>query len=120
MPGDRRLIPAHAGKTLGLISTDGITKAHPRSRGENIARDIEAWGDYGSSPLTRGKLRAHERREMERMAHPRSRGENQRSSDRDRAEGGSSPLTRGKLRAIAVVDLSDRLIPAHAGKTLIP
>ena len=31
------LIPAHAGKTVGSLQPGATTKAHPRSRGENIA-----------------------------------------------------------------------------------
>ena len=56
-PGSRgrRLIPAHAGKTLYASSLLGPAEAHPRSRGENAA---STWGGNefpGSSPLTRGK-----------------------------------------------------------------
>ena len=72
-----RLIPAHAGKRvvveeplvgLGLIPTHtGKTRlpaysyawcrAHPRSRGENVRTPCAFSLPYGSSPLTRGKLR---------------------------------------------------------------
>ena len=34
----RRLIPAHAGKTMGVVETRPGTAAHPRSRGENTSR----------------------------------------------------------------------------------
>ena len=91
----------------------------------------------GSSPLTRGKLRAHvlparrrglipahagktvdtARVDTHARAHPRSRGENLDTRERGRSSPGSSPLTRGKR-----VDAHGRvqragLIPAHAGKT---
>ena len=33
---DTGLIPAHAGKTWGIMSTSGRSPAHPRSRGENF------------------------------------------------------------------------------------
>ena len=33
----RRLIPAHAGKTTTLLGTEAASRAHPRSRGENIS-----------------------------------------------------------------------------------
>ena len=91
-----RLIPAHAGKTSKRAARRRGGGAHPRSRGENqLHRHV---GDLtlGSSPLTRGKLGAHDRaREPRRLipahagktlrrvsdvdttaAHPRSRGEN--------------------------------------------
>ena len=50
-----RLIPAHAGKTR--VARDGCrrSRAHPRSRGENILPALEPLGGVGSSPLTRGK-----------------------------------------------------------------
>ena len=92
----------------------------------------------GSSPLTRGKraasatqnrvqglIPAHAgktsspaARQRTYPAHPRSRGENAFS----RAEGpgclGSSPLTRGKRVPGGPQLGADRLIPAHAGKTM--
>ena len=91
-----RLIPAHAGKTMEIITSKPVTGAHPRSRGENhVAATPRAEGT-GSSPLTRGKLDrggadlgshrlipAHAGKtfcsaSLIRLnaAHPRSRGEN--------------------------------------------
>ena len=37
LPRARRLIPAHAGKTLGLDRAEHRAEAHPRSRGENTS-----------------------------------------------------------------------------------
>ena len=112
-----RLIPAHAGKTLGRRQPPVTYSAHPRSRGENLSDGHELACARGSSPLTRGKQRprnarhedarlipAHAGKTSARVtraflpgAHLRSRGEN--VSFRFRRE----PLSR--------------LIPAHAGKT---
>ena len=50
-----RLIPAHAGKTSGALAGCPAARAHPRSRGENLAWAVEGARGYGSSPLTRGK-----------------------------------------------------------------
>ena len=90
------LIPAHAGKTSSRPRPRRAGGAHPRSRGENNNLDGAAEVTPGSSPLTRGKHRSHERgnyvgglipahagktidiactRPLTR-AHPRSRGEN--------------------------------------------
>ena len=92
------LIPAHAGKTGWPGRSGRWRRAHPRSRGENkdgAGKDLIRWG---SSPLTRGKLRidgtdtedeglipAHAGKTDRRTpllpwsrAHPRSRGENGR------------------------------------------
>ena len=91
----------------------------------------------GSSPLTRGKLRAEDERPRREglipahagktdwpgrlggdgRAHPRSRGENAHRRRPPMCRQGSSPLTRGKrlnhVQPLPVVGL----IPAHAGKT---
>ena len=90
------LIPAHAGKTLRTARRAESHTAHPRSRGENDGDDFADLVHQGSSPLTRGKPRAHAtaapgpglipahagktgsriRPSSDSRAHPRSRGEN--------------------------------------------
>ena len=134
-----RLIPAHAGKTAPPPPRGTTRPAHPRSRGENLKNAIESVKTAGSSPLTRGKP-LEERRALlsgrlipahagktprclgQRLvpaAHPRSRGENTDLGKRDARHVGSSPLTRGKrVRGLTLVGLN-RLIPAHAGKTIL-
>ena len=114
---DPGLIPAHAGKTMSSAPARVLSRAHPRSRGENQRPPRHEVSRRGSSPLTRGKLRAVRgarggcglipahagktcpaRRGAPRLrAHPRSRGENV-------GPGGAEPQRV-------------RLIPAHAGKT---
>ena len=110
------LIPAHAGKTSSRSSRFSVTRAHPRSRGENPVLHLTAVWRVGSSPLTRGKLptepgplyqvglipahagktTAHISARPACRAHPRSRGENDREPVLLQWVGGSSPLTRGK------------------------
>ena len=51
----RRLIPAHAGKTLMQPNLPPKGSAHPRSRGENTVCARSSALAIGSSPLTRGK-----------------------------------------------------------------
>ena len=51
----KRLIPAHAGKTLHPSEEAPTHEAHPRSRGENMGRASPSCSWRGSSPLTRGK-----------------------------------------------------------------
>ena len=92
----------------------------------------------GSSPLTRGKRRRSRRvrglrglipahagktstataRPTRNGAHPRSRGENGANSSTPPLQRGSSPLTRGKHASLYPVRGCERLIPAHAGKTM--
>ena len=131
------LIPAHAGKTARTHSGRGLSRAHPRSRGENGENDDIAGLSVGSSPLTRGKqasedtefwavglIPAHagktpqrRRRRSCRAAHPRSRGENITWIAQLITSCGSSPLTRGKRVGTQRHRCGRRLIPAHAGKT---
>ena len=92
----RRLIPAHAGKTIPYAVGVAYCRAHPRSRGENSSRVMTSPMVRGSSPLTRGKhfsdahltaisrlIPAHAGKTRKSLpasqlqaAHPRSRGEN--------------------------------------------
>ena len=112
--------------------------AHPRSRGENGAWCGRRVFSMGSSPLTRGKLappsgRGHHGglipahagkttrgrgQSRSGSAHPRSRGENRRRYPDSCRPQGSSPLTRGKRRCRGGNRGHERLIPAHAGKTV--
>ena len=133
-----RLIPAHAGKTSTSDAMVPTTPAHPRSHGENGVRIAPKPDHTGSSPLTRGKLTRSPRRTKPgglipahagktagvntrhwySAAHPRSRGENHRLAAGIEDAGGSSPLTRGKHIDVERLDKRERLIPAHAGKTV--
>ena len=73
-----RLIPAHAGKTPLAARSAACAAAHPRSRGENRGNYTSHNVVAGSSPLTRGKHYVDVVPSMKGF--------------------GSSPLTRGKLR----------------------
>ena len=140
-PIDRKgLIPAHAGKTRGVVGRRMSQGAHPRSRGENRERGLKGCASLGSSPLTRGKqqiadrlprppglIPAHAgktcsspRCRARARAHPRSRGENFSATSTMRKRLGSSPLTRGKPALRGLRPESAGLIPAHAGKTMRP
>ena len=132
-----RLIPAHAGKTVGAAHECRYGGAHPRSRGENVSTRFPSASSPGSSPLTRGKrgaarvadaahglIPAHAGKTRRRVsrprsgrAHPRSRGENRAFDVLAVGRMGSSPLTRGKRTGMITSSDAARLIPAHAGKT---
>ena len=111
-----RLIPAHAGKTQRTGRACAGSRAHPRSRGENVEVDGAKKLRLGSSPLTRGKHQPRRARHPRdglipahagktcswfcpravSRAHPRSRGENVTGGPYSQSSTGSSPLTRGK------------------------
>ena len=133
------MIPAHAGKTSSFSWLLRRSAAHPRSRGENVSQPVHPCGDAGSSPLTRGKPK-HAGRNLRRRglipahagktplrlwgrraspAHPRSRGENPLRCLSSGWHPGSSPLTRGKRLFQVGGGAHGRLIPAHAGKTVV-
>ena len=111
------LIPAHAGKTSPRVSVCTSTRAHPRSRGENLTAARPCAMRRGSSPLTRGKPRKASICAVVAGAHPRSRGENYAPFLSRASWSGSSPLTRGKRRLLDTARVDRGLIPAHAGKT---
>ena len=132
-----RLIPAHAGKTFEIGGFGVWHGAHPRACGENAVPGALVIIAAGSSPRMRGKLsRSISSSGWGRLipahagktrggggvgyfagAHPRACGENGAPNRTKPTEWGSSPRMRGKPSSVATRSLSDRLIPAHAGKT---
>ena len=50
-----RNIPAYAGKTTIPERFGGLTKEHPRVRGENRQTPADERSVFGTSPRTRGK-----------------------------------------------------------------
>ena len=118
LPGDLAgLIPAHAGKTLVCQAARRVLRAHPRSRGENVT--ISAGWDRleGSSPLTRGKLRALLPPSDHAGLIPAHAGKTLFFGRQVARIAGSSPLTRGKQDHSSFLVRVAGLIPAHAGKT---
>ena len=113
-------------------------RAHPRSRGENGGLTLSGHSDWGSSPLTRGKLRftpqstgstrlipAHagktlcpRRHASDRRAHPRSRGENEGACNTVHGRAGSSPLTRGKRYRRGAERSAARAHPRSRGENI--
>ena len=113
-----RLIPARAGKTRIDAVYEIARAAHPRSRGENIARAIALSAPCGSSPLARGKRDPFPRRLKGRRLIPARAGKTQVQWSLAIAPPGSSPLARGKRSAQPVRGRQQWLIPARAGKTV--
>ena len=136
-PAQRRLIPAHAGKTQSAWTSPPSAPAHPRACGENIDTSTTLELSQGSSPRMRGKRRRRGPREGRRglipahagktsalaptvrggAAHPRACGENEVGLLARFKEPGSSPRMRGKRKLFLDACHKLRLIPAHAGKT---
>ena len=136
-PRPRRLIPAHAGKTVIARSKSSGRGAHPRACGENLIWNSTHTQSPGSSPRMRGKrfcpgsqlrlcrlIPAHAGKTVMLMstilnmrAHPRACGENRLCPHKTEFLPGSSPRMRGKQSGRVRAAVQQRLIPAHAGKT---
>ena len=136
---DSGLIPARAGKTVWLITSQLGKSAHPRAGGENASQVRIICVGAGSSPRGRGKRQVERRHEGvagliparagktdmlmrylgRQRAHPRAGGENAISIGAGIAFVGSSPRGRGKPYGLPARDRRRRLIPARAGKTAI-
>ena len=134
---ERRITPAHAGKTKELMLEYGIEADHPRACGENFFDATGYDTDYGSPPRMRGKPSADSVavcvvwitpahagktccRPVLRLSgadHPRACGENIRSGEEEHLFDGSPPRMRGKHLEVARILGLNRITPAHAGKT---
>ena len=132
-----RLIPARAGKTVGVCVEQGFWPAHPRAGGENRDCGRERRGSAGSSPRGRGKPRCIEIYLGQHgliparagktswtsptsslpWAHPRAGGENELLGAHRALAFGSSPRGRGKRTTLNADRSHVGLIPARAGKT---
>ena len=133
------IIPAHAGCTGEVPVSSSLFRDHPRSRGVHGTPAPSKAVTVGSSPLTRGApgaqgsgapqvgiIPAHagctegdECRRAHLPDHPRSRGVHFVVVCWLVGRWGSSPLTRGARGEHRGVVPLTRIIPAHAGCTLV-
>ena len=133
----QRNIPAYAGKTRRRRRIPFHPAEHPRVCGENRGCLISLCAIGGTSPRMRGKrilfcIRACLHRNIPAYAgktgggpgvwwgfaeHPRVCGENLGFHILINGGVGTSPRMRGKLERAEVSPVSQRNIPAYAGKT---
>ena len=92
------IIPAYAGSTSRSVSQADIRADHPRIRGEHVSVERAVIKSAGSSPHTRGALRAAVGPIPVEVDHPRIRGEHIIGSIGMVIGWGSSPHTRGARR----------------------
>ncbi len=134
-----RIIPAHAGQTASSTFCEVPSSDHPRACGANLLELILDFIAAGSSPRMRGKhifraVAVNQRRIIPAHAgqtiplllncvvhadHPRACGANSRSGNPHRYAAGSSPRMRGKLGNVPEKCFLFRIIPAHAGQTVV-
>ena len=132
-----RIIPAHAGQTVGTNTVLSMPSDHPRACGANRVRPNVSGGASGSSPHMRGKqlatsvfmvsfriIPAHAGQTdgatlwaMRDSDHPRTCGANYNDPASDVFPQGSSPHMRGKRQLFRSIDVRLWIIPAHAGQT---
>ena len=135
-----RIIPAYAGSTSRRSCAGRSPWDHPRIRGEHGGQALGELPGGGSSPHTRGALRAAvgpvavegiipayagstrdcADRDSGRQDHPRIRGEHGGADGDVPVTEGSSPHTRGALWNGIRVAAGWRIIPAYAGSTMLP
>ncbi len=132
-----RIIPAHAGNTMLILSFISVVMDHPRTCGEHESRDQLVSHLPGSSPHMRGtpELRissinalgiipAHAGNTMSAVRyfrrsgdHPRTCGEHLKLVIMQGTPRGSSPHMRGTHKFAFQPPLKGGIIPAHAGNT---
>ena len=133
-----RITPAHAGKSDPCYSDHGGNGDHPRPCGEKRMPYIVESDYRGSPPPMRGKAHlatsaswaggitpAHAGKSASYQSppvkiqdHPRPCGEKLEALGRFAHDTGSPPPMRGKDAEAAIEELSRRITPAHAGKSL--
>ena len=136
---DVRIIPAHAGQTLTIAMLLIWNADHPRACGANGRIAFHISFICGSSPRMRGKhiphagrivgvriIPAHAGQTLSLRGrahgttdHPRACGANKRCRIHQSEHHGSSPRMRGKRGNYAKARAADRIIPAHAGQTIL-
>ena len=135
-----RIIPAHAGQTNTSVFSLACATDHPRACGANVISGRLRHASGGSSPRMRGKLHQVQRATYaDRIIpahagqtppdsppvvfhpdHPRACGANAAVRRSFMIPSGSSPRMRGKHRIIVGAKMEPRIIPAHAGQTIVP
>ena len=132
-----RFIPAYAGNSQNLCTSQSVQTVHPRLRGELFRVDTDRNIVYGSSPLTRGTQQSCQREVKQNRfipayagnsasatvtitgtaVHPRLRGELLFQPYPVYRAFGSSPLTRGTPLYPIRHQSQSRFIPAYAGNS---
>ena len=133
------IIPAHAGSTVSAAASTPRSKDHPRACGEHHSSCLSKLSIGGSSPRMRGAPRLPLARRRGLGIIPAHAGSTRRyhiacpySKDHPRACGehfnrhsytpytnGSSPRMRGAPYGPRKRSWRRRIIPAHAGSTLL-
>ena len=134
-----RITPAHAGKSNTGQNRGYSNKDHPRACGEKSAFIMLHTASVGSPPRMRGKERrcvgndihqritpAHAGKSLYDFGtiqpdrdHPRACGEKSPTKAANESPAGSPPRMRGKVFGRSRGRHSDRITPAHAGKSIL-
>ena len=132
-----RIIPAHAGNSVGRTKPSAPPPDHPRACGELASVILHSTSTIGSSPRMRGTrgmgwwsrstgriIPAHAGNSAQLSYrwrrcpdHPRACGELRRLGSCTRSTPGSSPRMRGTRLETGRAVNQRRIIPAHAGNS---
>ena len=137
---EKRITPAHAGKSPPPSAPSGRKKDHPRTCGEKSFKPLTGSWRRGSPPHMRGKgidasplvlpvgiTPAHAGKSGSGCRtpgwpedHPRACGEKAPLWYTQCAKRGSPPRMRGKGPSVVYSVCKERITPAHAGKSIQP
>ena len=132
-----RITPAHAGKSHFVRRCSWLVWDHPRACGEKHKQMAQLPSKQGSPPRMRGKdfrLQFHNLKGgitpahagksgvacgsgFGRWDHPRACGEKLRLPALRLCCRGSPPRMRGKVKELSLNGVTERITPAHAGKS---
>ena len=113
-----RITPAHAGKTHGYFLCRQVRSDHPRTCGENRPAWLRTYTGCRITPAHAGKTSVCFNLAKGNSDHPRTCGENDCQSFMGELPTGSPPHMRGKRKHTILTGKTNRITPAHAGKTL--
>ena len=116
----RRIIPAHAGQTEVTIRHVWPKSDHPRACGANVTGEVGGMRHGRIIPAHAGQTLTTDCNYPYNTDHPRACGANPIDGGEMLDASGSSPRMRGKLFRVLIRIDNRRIIPAHAGQTIVP
>jgi len=117
-PTRDRFIPACAGNTYPLLTSQSTQPVHPRMRGEHARGENRLTALVRFIPACAGNTAMADSSGVSFTVHPRMRGEHAGAAADQVAVDGSSPHARGTREFVIIQTQVRRFIPACAGNTI--
>ena len=112
----RRITPAYAGKSIGLLIALTVSRDHPRLCGEKNMNYSCNFKTLGSPPPMRGKESPNFVNHMAMGITPAYAGKRFRRARTSAVDRDHPRLCGEKLVVVEVIDFQGRITPAYAGK----